>query len=99
MSNSTRKFRRGGRPQRTSAAQTESEAAKFDVMAECVTRWQTLPAGERYEESCPFCRALVLVTNRASEFDASHAMPACDPWTMCLLALGANRPRVEHHQR
>lgn len=94
MGSSSRKIRRG--PLRSSSARADVQAERLATrMVECLQRWKQLPIGQRFEERCPFCRALVLVTNKAEDSDVSHALPACELWSVGLMALGAHSPRVE----
>jgi hypothetical protein len=84
------------RAHRLRAARRADRAEQLATkLAACLDRWTEIPIGELVEERCPFCSAVVMVrNNKPGESDASHALPACELWTVGLLAIGAHSPRV-----
>lgn len=56
-------------------------------------RWRKLT--EQTNERCPVCKAPIRITPGTTTSDFSHAVPFCEAWTIFMLALGAENPRIE----
>lgn len=62
-------------------------------------RWNAHRGGELHD-SCPICRALVIIRPRVAPgatdgvFDASHAEPVCDEFMLLMVGMGAGDLRM-----
>lgn len=98
-----RRLRTTIRAEKRAAAERDRASAEVRRVvtrfSEAYQRWNAHRGGE-LEDVCPVCGARVVITPRVApgaasgEFDASHALPACDEFVFVLQGMGAGNARM-----